>query len=47
MLHEIVPILDSGQASLLLDLYNNSVYDFMEALLDGIAMNASMLLSKF
>jgi hypothetical protein len=47
MLHEVFPDLDSGQASLLLDLYNNSVYDVMEALLDGIAMNASMLLCKF
>lgn len=47
MLHEVFPYLDSGQANLLLGLYNNSVYEVMEALLDGVAMNASMLLCKF
>ena len=46
MLHEVFPIFDYGQASLLLDLYNNNIY-VTEALLDGIAMNASMLLYKF
>ena len=44
MLYEVFPSLDPGQASLLLELYNNSVYDVMEALLDGIAL---MLLCKF
>ena len=47
MLYEVFPTLDSGQASLLLELYNNSVYDVTEGLLDGITMNSSMLLRKF
>ena len=47
MLHEVFPSLESEQASLLLELYNNSVYDVTEALLDGITMNASMVLRKF
>ena len=47
MLYEVFPSLELRQASLLLELYNNSVYDVIEALLDGITMNASMVLRKF